>query len=144
MAILWLGVYVFINLTSILWLGSLAINAVAGIDQSIALVAIAVFALAYQIYGGLKASAMTDIVQVALLVTGGLLIVFVAFMKISNGAGVIEGIDMVAAKFPDRFHLILSKDNPHYGDLPGVAVLFGGLWISAPPRPGSRWPPISN
>ena len=129
MAVFWLGVYVFVNLTSILWLGSLAINAVAGMDQTSALVAIAVFALAYQIYGGLKAAAMTDIVQVALLVTGGLLIVFVAFMKISNGAGVIEGIDVVAAKFPDRFHLILSKDNPHYGDLPGVAVLFGGMWI---------------
>jgi SSS family solute:Na+ symporter len=50
-------------------------------------------------------------------------------MKISGGAGVVEGIDMVAAQFPDRFHLILSKDNPHYGDLPGVAVLFGGMWI---------------
>ena len=129
MALFWLGVYVFVNLTSILWLGSLAIHAVAGIDQTSALVTIAVFALAYQIYGGLRASAMTDIVQVTLLVTGGLLIVFVAFTQISGGAGVLEGINQVALQFPDRFHLILSKDNPHYGDLPGVSVLIGGMWI---------------
>src|SRR5690606_28273595 len=74
MAVFWLGLYVFVNLTSILWLGSIAIAGVAGLNQDVALVLLGAFALAYQLYGGLKAVALTDIVQVCLLVLGGLLV----------------------------------------------------------------------
>ena len=74
MAVFWLALYVFVNLTSIVWLGSIAVNKVAGVDQDVALFALGGFALVYQLYGGLKAVAMTDIVQVTLLVFGGLLI----------------------------------------------------------------------
>ncbi|QDH71238.1 sodium/solute symporter [Lysobacter alkalisoli] len=129
MAVFWLGLYVFVNLTSVLWLGSLAIAYVAGIDQMIALVALAVFALAYQLYGGLKAVALTDIVQVTLLVLGGLLLAGIALDRISDGAGVWAGFQRLRAEAPGHFHMILSPDNPFYKDLPGISVLIGGMWI---------------
>ena len=82
MAIFWLGVYVFVNLTAILWLGATAVHTVAGVDVQTALVALGVFAGAYALYGGLKAVALTDIVQVSLLVLGGLIISYIALEKI--------------------------------------------------------------
>ncbi len=129
MAVFWLGVYVFVNLTSILWLGSLAASAVTGLDQTYALIAIAAFALLYQLYGGLKAVALTDIVQVALLVAGGLVIVAISLDRIGGDAGVIGGFNVLLERFPEKFDMILSRDNPHYKDLPGLAVLVGGLWV---------------
>ena len=72
MAVFWLGVYVFVNLTAVLWLGALAINTIAGVDMLYSMVFLAAFSLAYSLYGGLKAVAMTDIIQVVLLVAGGL------------------------------------------------------------------------
>jgi solute:Na+ symporter, SSS family len=129
MAVFWLGLYVFVNLTSILWLGSIAVHTVAGVDQMTALIIIGVFALAYQLWGGLKAVALTDIVQVALLITGGLIIVFLSLSKIGGDQGVIGGFQQLMAQFPEKFDMILSKDNPHYKELPGLSVLFGGLWV---------------
>jgi SSS family solute:Na+ symporter len=129
MAVFWLILYVFVNLTSILWLGSIAVHTVTGIDQMQALVIIGVFALAYQLWGGLKAVALTDIVQVALLVLGGLIIVFLSLNKISEGHGMVAGFQHLTSQFPEKFNMILSKDNPHYKDLPGLSVLFGGLWV---------------
>jgi SSS family solute:Na+ symporter len=128
MAVFWLGLYVFVNLTSILWLGSIAVHTVTGLDQMWALAAIGVFALAYQLWGGLKAVALTDIVQVALLVTGGLIIAWLSLGKIGNG-DVLAGFHHLTTQFPEKFDMILSKENPHYKDLPGIAVLVGGLWI---------------
>ncbi|CAN5533094.1 sodium/sugar symporter [soil metagenome] len=129
MAVFWLILYVFVNLTSILWLGSIAIHTVTGVDQMLALVIIGVFALAYQLWGGLKAVALTDIVQVALLITGGLIIVYLSLDKIGAGQGVVAGFHHLTTQFPEKFDMILSKDNPHYKDLPGLSVLFGGLWV---------------
>ena len=129
MAVFWLGLYVFVNLTSILWLGSLAITHVAGIDQTVALLALAAFALAYQIYGGLKAVALTDIVQVVLLVAGGLLLAVITLDRIGEGAGIWGGFQRLRAEVPGHFHMILSADHPFYKDLPGISVLIGGMWI---------------
>lgn len=128
MAVFWLGLYIFVNLTSILWLGSIAIHTVTGLDQMWALAAIGAFALAYQLWGGLKAVALTDIVQVALLVTGGLIIAWLSLGKIGGG-DVLAGFHHLTTQFPEKFDMILSKDSPHYKDLPGIAVLVGGLWI---------------
>src|SRR5947209_15950771 len=91
MTIFWLALYVFVNLTSIIWLGSIAVNKVAGVDQTYALIALGVFALAYQLYGGLKAIALTDIVQVTLLVLGGLVVAFLTLSQIGAGHGFIAG-----------------------------------------------------
>lgn len=129
MAVFWLGLYVFVNLTSILWLGSIAIAGVAGLNQDVALVLLGAFALAYQLYGGLKAVALTDIVQVCLLVLGGLLVTFITLGKIGNGS-VADGFMQLWQQHPERFEMILSKDNPFYKDLPGLSVLLGGMWIA--------------
>ncbi len=129
LATFWLGVYVFVNLTSILWLGALAINTITGLDITYAVILLAVFAAAYSLYGGLKAVALTDIIQVVLLVLGGLLIAYISMNEISGGAGVVAGFKMLVAQAPDKFDMILSKDNPHYMSLPGISVLVGGMWI---------------
>jgi solute:Na+ symporter, SSS family len=129
MAIFWLGVYVFVNLTAILWLGATAVHTVTGIDVQVALVALGLFAGAYALYGGLKAVALTDIVQVSLLVLGGLVISYIALNRISGGAGVVAGFHELTQRYPDRFHMILPKENPNYKDLPGLSVLLGGMWV---------------
>ena len=128
MAVFWLFLYVFVNLTSILWLGSLAVHTVTGLDQVWALAALGGFALAYQLWGGLKAVALTDIVQVTLLVTGGLIIAFISLGKIGSGDA-LEGFRILLERFPDKFQMILPPGNPHYKELPGISVLVGGLWV---------------
>ncbi|MEE3624803.1 sodium/sugar symporter [Nitrospirillum sp. BR 11752] len=129
LAVFWLGVYVFVNLASILWLGSIAVNAVAGVDQMTALVVLGVFSCAYSLFGGLKAVALTDIVQVTLLVLGGLIIGYLALNQISGGQGVLAGFHQLTLAVPEKFQLILTRDNPNYKDLPGISVLVGGLWV---------------
>ena len=129
MAIFWLCVYVFVNLTAILWLGATAVHTVTGIDVEIALIALGVFAGAYALYGGLKAVALTDIVQVSLLVLGGLVISYIALNRISGGTGVLAGFHELTVRFPEKFVMILPSSSPSYKDLPGLSVLLGGLWV---------------
>ena len=129
MAVFWLGLYVFVNVTSILWLGAIAVSQVTGMDQMLAVVLIGVFALLYQLYGGLKAVALTDIVQVSLLVLGGLLVAGLTLNELGEGAGVVAGFHKLWAAQPGHFEMILDKDNPFYKDLPGLSVLIGGMWI---------------
>jgi SSS family solute:Na+ symporter len=129
MAIFWLALYVFVNLTSIIWLGSIAVNKVAGIDQNIALVILGAFALLYQLRGGLKAVALTDIVQVTLLVLGGLVVAFLTLSEIGGG-DLFAGFHKLVSAAPDHFHMILEKGDAHYIDLPGLSVLIGGMWIA--------------
>ncbi|ODP38884.1 sodium transporter [Sphingomonas turrisvirgatae] len=130
MAIFWLALYVFVNLTSILWLGSIAVTQVAGVNQDVALIGLGVFALVYQLRGGLKAVALTDIVQVTLLVLGGLVISYLTLSKIGGDAGVLGGFSRLTTELPEKFDMILSPDNPFYKDLPGLSVLIGGMWIA--------------
>ena len=128
MAVFWLVLYVLVNLTSILWLGSIAVSQVTGMDQFAALVLLGVFSLAYQLYGGLKAVALTDFVQVSLLVVGGLLVAAITLGKIGDGS-VLAGFHKLLETHPEHFRMILPPDSPYYKDLPGIAVLVGGLWV---------------
>ena len=129
MATFWLGVYVFVNLTSILWRGSLAINAITGLDQVWGLVILGLFAISYSLYGGLKAVALTDIIQVVLLVFGGLIIAYIAMDRLGGGEGVIAGFMYTMEQAPEKFDMIFTKDSPYYEYLPGISVLVGGMWI---------------
>jgi SSS family solute:Na+ symporter len=129
MAVFWLGVYTFVNLTSILWLGALAINTVAGVDLTMGLIALSVFAIAYSLYGGLRAVALTDIIQVILLVMGGLMISWILLEQIGDGAGPLAGFTTLTQQAPDKFHMILNEGHPHYMSLPGLSVLLGGMWV---------------
>lgn len=129
MAVFWLGVYTFVNLTSILWLGALTINTLTGLDLGLGLVLLAAFAMVYSLYGGLKAVALTDIIQVVMLVLGGLLICYLTLDAVSDGQGAAQGFVLLMEKAPEKFDMILSPDNPNWQYLPGLSVLIGGLWI---------------
>ena len=132
MAVFWLIQYTFINLTGILWLGATAIQHISGLNPMIALVLLGVFSLSYQIYGGLKAAALTDVVQVTILVVGGLLVLVTALAAIGGAptlAGVLHGLTRLYSEHPGHFHLIFSPDHPNYAEIPGMAVLFGGMWV---------------
>ena len=130
MAIFWLALYVFVNLTSIMWLGSIAVNRVAGVDQDLAIVGLGAFALLYQLFGGLKAVALTDIVQVTLLVLGGLMVTGITLTELGGDAGFIGGFMTLTERLPEHFDMILSPSSPHYKELPGLSVLIGGMWIA--------------
>jgi len=129
MAIFWLGVYVFVNLTAVLWLGALAIHTIAGIELVYGMVFLAMFSLTYSLYGGLKAVAMTDIIQVILLVVGGLFLTYTVLSMVGDGAGAVTGFITLTQELPGKFDMILDSDSPYYKDLPGLSVLVGGLWI---------------
>ncbi len=130
MAVFWLVLYIFVNLTSIIWLGSIAVTQVAGVNQDVALFGLGAFALLYQLRGGLKAVALTDIVQVTLLVFGGLVVSYLTLSKIGGDAGILGGFTRLTTELPGKFDMILSPDNPFYKDLPGLSVLIGGMWIA--------------
>jgi SSS family solute:Na+ symporter len=129
MAVFWLILYVFVNLTSILWLGGTAVTTVTGLDPVWVLAGLGTFALLYQITGGLKAVALTDIVQVTLLVLGGLIIAGLTLSKIGGDAGFLGGFTHLMTTYPEHFVMILPKTSEFYKDLPGIAVLVGGMWI---------------
>ena len=131
MAFFWLLVFIFVNLTSILYLGALALKEILGIEMLTSIICLALFAGLYSIYGGLKAVAMTDIIQVIFLIGGGLLTTYVALDYYSGGEGGVAGFQKLLANVPDKFDMILDKSDPNYTYLPGIGVLLGGLWVTA-------------
>ena len=116
--------------TTVLWLGSIAINTLTGLSLTNGLILLALLSLAYSLSGGLKAVAMTDILQVVLLIFGGLAVSYIALNKISDNNGVLDGLVTVYNTLPEKFDMILSPDNPSYNNLPGIWILIGaGVWI---------------
>lgn len=130
MAFFWLAVFVFINLTSILYLGALTIEKIMGVPMMVGVCGLAVFAGVYSIYGGLKAVALTDVIQVVFLIGGGLITTYIALDLLGGGEGVVAGFTHLCVQVEDKFHLILDKSHPGYMDLPGISVIVGGLWVA--------------
>lgn len=130
LAVFWIALYVFVNLTTVLFLGALALETIMGIELWQGVLGLALFAAAYSLYGGLSAVAWTDVIQVIFLVLGGLVTTYLALNTVSGGEGVIEGIKTVYEKAPDRFAMILDESNAYYKDLPGIAVIVGGMWVA--------------
>lgn len=136
LAVFWLGLYVFVNLTSVLYLGGLAIETIMGVDMMYAIIGLALFAAAYSLYGGLSAVAWTDVIQVVFLVLGGLVTTYLALNTVSGGEGVMAGFYKVWDAAPEKFHMVLEEFNSdgsangNYIDLPGIWVLVGGLWVA--------------
>jgi len=130
MAIFWMAVFIFINLTSIMYLGALTVEKMMGIPLIYSVLFLAVFASIYSIYGGLKAVAITDVVQVIFMVGGGLITTFIAINVLGNGDGLLKGFSNLYENSHDRFHLILDSSHPGYKDLPGISVILGGLWVA--------------
>jgi len=130
LAVFWLLLYIFVNLTSVLYLGALALRTIMGISLYHGIIGLALFSALYTIYGGLKAVAWTDVVQVAILIAGGLVTTFFALNAVSGGEGVLAGFGDLIRQAPEKFDMILDKSNPNYKELPGLGVLLGGMWMA--------------
>lgn len=141
LAVFWICLFVFVNLTSVLYLGATALDTIMGAGDGsffiYAIIGLAFFAAAYSLYGGLSAVAWTDVVQVVLLIIGGLITTFIALSHVTEDGGVISGMVAVYEQVPEKFSMILDKGEiitPNgkdaWWDLPGLAVLIGGLWVA--------------
>ncbi|OFY49518.1 MAG: sodium/glucose cotransporter [Bacteroidetes bacterium GWF2_41_31] len=134
LAVFWIGLFVFVNLTSVLYLGAKALDTVMGVGNGETIIpfmiGLALFAAAYSVWGGLSAVAWTDVIQVALLVIGGLITTFIALDHVTPDGGAIRGLAHIYDVAGDKFHMILKKDNPEFANLPGIAVLIGGMWVA--------------
>src|SRR6201997_2704022 len=132
MAVFWLLLYVIVNLTSILYLGAIAVHGISGINFTVCIVMLAVFAIIITL-GGMKVIGYTDVIQVFFLILGGLVTTYLALNLVSEKfgtTGVLNGFNLLREHAGDHFHMILKRDNPNYLDLPGLTVLIGGMWIS--------------
>ena len=132
MAIFWVFLYIVINLTTILYLGALAINSISGLSITLCMILLAIFAL-FITLGGMKVIGYTDVIQVFFLVLGGLVATYIALNLVaekSGQTGILNGFKQLTTQANDHFHMIFKKDNENYMDLPGLTVLLGGLWIA--------------
>lgn len=134
LAVFWIALFVFVNLTSVLFLGGKAIDTIVGTgDGSLivpAIIGLAVIAACYSLYGGLSAVAWTDVLQVILLIAGGVITTIVALHYVSPDGSLSHGIRHVADVASGRFDLVLDKGKPEYDNLPGIMMLIGGLWVA--------------
>jgi SSS family solute:Na+ symporter len=141
MAILWLFIYVFVNLTSILYLGAVAISGLlpkeGNIDYlHIVMISLAVFSIIITL-GGMKVIGFTDVIQVTVLIIGGLATSYMALDKVSGGHGATQGFSILMQEAPDHFRMIFSKPNAassqididKYLILPGILMYAAGQWI---------------
>jgi solute:Na+ symporter, SSS family len=131
MALFWLGLYVVVNLTSILYLGALAISSLSGISLLACMLFLAIFAAIITL-GGMKVIGYTDVIQVTCLVVGGLVTTWLALdlvAALAGKQGAMNGFSELYVRAHDHFEMILKRDNPNYMDLPGLSVLLGGMWI---------------
>ena len=142
MAIFWLFLYITVNLTSILFLGTLAINSLTGGDNfHLIMISLAVFALVITL-GGMKVVAYTDVIQVVVLIIGGLVTSYIALTLVSEqfgfGKNILAGFNALLASAPEHFNMIFDKPTTtstkqeisNYVDLPGVSMLVAGMWIA--------------
>ena len=141
MAVFWLFLYVFVNLTSILYLGAVAINGIAGGGYlHTIMIGLAVFALVISL-GGMKVVAYTDVIQVAVLIIGGLVTSYIALTTVAEyygvGHGAIAGFNTLLKEAPDHFKMIIAKpvvtssqnDIDKYITFPGMLSYLAGIWI---------------
>ena len=141
LAVFWIALFIFVNLTTVLYLGGKALDTIIGSGDGsiifISIVCLGFFAAAYSLWGGLAAVAWTDVIQVILLIFGGLLMTYFALINVTDSGNFIEGLKFIYNKIPERFTMILSKGEiitPNgrdaWNDLPGIAVLVGGMWVA--------------
>jgi solute:Na+ symporter, SSS family len=128
LAFFWVLLFIFVNITSVLYLGSLALQTIMGIPLLYAIIGLAVYSGTYAVTGGLKAVALTDVVQVLALIFGGFVATYMVLE--AAGGGILSGLATLVEKAPEKFDMILEKSNPEYMNLPGISVLVGGMWIA--------------
>ena len=142
MAIFWLFLYIFVNLTSILYLGAIAINNLSGgAHFHLIMICLALFAL-FITLGGMKVIGYTDVIQVLVLTVGGLITTYIALTvvgeKFGYGSNAIAGFNQLLKAAPDHFNMIFDKPGPgatqkqidDYSSLPGLAMMAAGMWVA--------------
>jgi len=133
MAIIWLLIYVFVNLTSIIYLGALAISSIAPVSFQFCVIGLSLFSIIVTL-GGMKVIGYTDMFQVIVLILGGLVTTYLSLTLLSEqfgfGKNILKGLSVIAEEAPGHLHMILDKSNPHYNELPGISVLVGGMLIN--------------
>jgi SSS family solute:Na+ symporter len=134
LAVFWIFLFIFVNLTTVLYLGGTALDTIMGNgDGSLVLnsiIGLGLFAAAYSLWGGLSSVAWTDVIQVVLLVIGGLITTIITLDHLTPTGGVLNGLSYIYEKAPEKFNMILNSTDKGYSDLPGIAVLAGGMWIA--------------
>lgn len=134
LAVFWIALFIFVNLTSVLFLGAKAVDTIIGNgDGSMivyAILGLGLIAVAYSLYGGLSAVAWTDVVQVIMLVFGGLIATLLALDHVTPDGGIFNGLSHIFQVADDKFHMILERSHAEYFNLPGIAVLIGGMWVA--------------
>lgn len=153
-SILWLFLYVFVNLTSVAWLGAIAIEQILGLQgmsveifgftisiRMLIILMLFIVAGVYSIYGGLASVAWTDVMQVTFLVGGGLITAYVALKEMGNVMGV-NPLGALGRVYTDlttgahatdvHFHLVIQQShNPEaFANVPGIAAVVGGVWLT--------------
>jgi SSS family solute:Na+ symporter len=131
MAVFWLLLYVLVNLTSILYLGALAVSSISGINFFVCMGLLAVFAI-FITLGGMKVIGYTDVIQVFFLILGGLAATYLSLNLVAERFGengLIAGFRLLEKHADDHFHMIFNTESANYMDLPGLSVLIGGMWI---------------
>jgi SSS family solute:Na+ symporter len=133
MAIFWLLVYVFVNLTSIIYLGAIAITSISTISFTWCIIGLIVFSIIVTL-GGMKVIGYTDVIQVFVLMVGGLITTYLALTLLSEkfglGSDLVQGFFILREQADSHFHMIFDREHPYYKDLPGLSVLIGGMWIN--------------
>jgi len=133
MAVFWLLVYVFVNLTSIIYLGALAISSISPVSFEWSIAGLSVFSVIVTL-GGMKVIGYTDVIQVLVLLIGGLVTTYLALSLLADKFGfdgnILQALGVLRKEVPDHFHMIFDKSSPHYKELPGLSVLIGGMLIN--------------
>ncbi len=132
MTVFWLLTYVLVNLTSIFFLGASAIETISGIPFNVCIVGLAVFSVIITL-GGMKVIGYTDVVQVIILIAGGLVTCYLAMQLVSDrlhSGGVINAFGTLRSQAGDHFHMIFAKGSKFYDILPGISLLAGGMWVN--------------
>src|SRR5688572_17702618 len=133
MAVFWILVYVFVNLTSIIYLGAIAITSISSLSFTTCVLGLILFSIVVTL-GGMKVIGYTDVIQVAVLMIGGLVTTYLALSLLAEKSGyggdIFKALSVLQDKADSHFHMIFEKDHPYYKDLPGLSVLIGGMWIN--------------
>lgn len=140
-AVFWILVYIFVNMTSVIYLGALAMERIIGIPLVYGVIGFSFFSAVYSLWGGMKAVAWTDVINVLVLIIGGLVTTGFALNALSDGHGVAAGFRELLDKAPQKFHLIIEKGTlfasdgkgglkDAFSDLPGLAVVMGSMWLT--------------
>jgi solute:Na+ symporter, SSS family len=141
LALFWLALFVFVNLTAVLFLGAKALDTIMGNGDGslfmISIIGLGLFAASYSLWGGLSAVAWTDVVQVVLLIIGGAITSIIGLQQLTPDGGILDGLNHLVTVAPEKFSMIISKGEiitpdgkDAWWDLPGIAVLVGGMWVA--------------